>query len=243
MSRKSSEIARENGAKAAGTKTPEGIQKSAMNAVRHGLTGKTLVLCNESQAQFDALTDRYIQKFQPQDEVDMELIEDLVAARWRLQRVRLMQAAALDLEMDRQADEVEASFVNIDEPTRVTLAFTKLANTEKSLELFHRYETAYTRQYNRTLKLLESKLETKLRNDPKSPPIAAPTESDFQPAAQLSPVTPIDDSPQHSKNCETTPTPDAPAMNPIEFPPPVRPSADQKHAASDDVAHRKPSSI
>ena len=138
--RKRKKIARENGAKAAGTKTPEGIQKSAMNAVRHGLTGKTLVLCNESQAQFEALTQRYIRKFQPQDEVDMELIEDLVAARWRLQRVRLMQAAALDLEMDRQADEIEASFVNIDEPTRTTLAFAKLANTEKSLELFHRYE-------------------------------------------------------------------------------------------------------
>src|SRR3977135_1544521 len=96
----------------------------------------------------------------------MELIDDLVAARWRMQRIRLMQAAALDLEMDRQADEIETSFVNIDEPTRSTLAFTKLANTEKSLELFHRYETTYTRQYNRTLKLLESKLETKLRNDP-----------------------------------------------------------------------------
>ena len=79
--------------KIARAKTPEGIQKSAMNAVRHGLTGKTLVLCNESQAQFDALTQRYIRKFQPQDEVDMELIDDLVAARWRLQRVRLMQAA------------------------------------------------------------------------------------------------------------------------------------------------------
>src|SRR5207245_9468548 len=86
--RKRKKIARENGAKAAGTKTPEGIQKSAMNAVRHGLTGKTLVLCNESQAQFDALTERYIQKFQPQDEVDMELIEDIVAARWRMQRIR-----------------------------------------------------------------------------------------------------------------------------------------------------------
>jgi hypothetical protein len=214
-----------------------------MNAVRHGLTGKTLVLCNESQAQFDALTERYIRKFQPQDEVDMELIEDLVAARWRLQRVRLMQAAALDLEMDRQADEIEASFINIDEPTRVTLAFTKLANAEKSLELFHRYETTYERQYNRTLKLLESKLETKLRNDPKTPSIPAPNEPDFQAAAQPRPVTPIDHSPQHSKNCETTPTPDAPTINPTEFPPPVKSSADQKHAASDDAAHRKLSSI
>jgi hypothetical protein len=120
-------------------------RKSAMNAVRHGLTGKTLA--------------------------------DLVAARWRLQRVRLMQAAALDLEMDRQADEIEASFVNIDEPTRVTLAFTKLANTEKSLELFHRDETTYTRQYNRTRKLLESMLETKLRNDPNTPSHPTPTAS------------------------------------------------------------------
>jgi hypothetical protein len=171
--RQRKKIARENGAKAAGTKTPEGIQKSSMNAVRHGLTGKTLVLCNESQAQYDALTQRYIKKFHPQDEVDMELIDDLVAARWRLQRVRLMQAAALDLEMDRQADEIEASFVNIDEPTRATLALTKLANTERTLQLLHRYETTYTRQYNRTLNLLESKRETELRNDPKNIPSAS----------------------------------------------------------------------
>src|SRR5258705_9345054 len=103
----------------------------------------------------------------------MELIDDLVAARWRLQRVRLMQAAALDLEMDRQADEIEASFVNIDEPTRATLALTKLANTEKTLQLLHRYETTYSRQYHRTLKLLESRQETELRNDPKNIPSAS----------------------------------------------------------------------
>jgi hypothetical protein len=194
--RKRKKIARENGAKAAGTKTPEGIQKSAMNAVRHGLTGKTLVLCNESQAQYDALTQRYIEKFHPQDEVDMELIDDLVAARWRLQRVRLMQAAALDLEMDRQADEIEASFVNIDEPTRATLALTKLANTERTLQLLHRYETTYTRQYHRTLKLLESKQETELRNDPNTAPditrVSPPTPcgAGFQPAGRF-PIGPL----------------------------------------------------
>ena len=117
----------------------------------------------------------------------MELIDDLAAARWRLQRVRLMQAAALDLEMDRQADEIEASFVNIDEPTRTTLALTKLANTERTLQLLHRYETTYSHQYHRTLTLLESRLETKLRNDPNTAPDITPD----PPPAGHSPTGPL----------------------------------------------------
>ncbi len=89
-SRQLRKIARKNGAQAAGTKSPEGIKKSSMNALRHGLTGKALVLSNESEAQFEALMQTYIDRFQPQDHVEMDLVDQIVAAQWRLRRIWCM---------------------------------------------------------------------------------------------------------------------------------------------------------
>ena len=59
-SRQKRKQARRNGAMAAGTKSPEGIKQSSMNALSHGLTAKALVLTNESQAAFDKLRLEYV---------------------------------------------------------------------------------------------------------------------------------------------------------------------------------------
>ncbi len=130
-SRNKRKIARKNGAQAAGTKSPEGIKKSSMNALRHGLTGKALVLTNESESQFNALMQSYIDRFQPEDDVEMDLIDQIVAAQWRLRRIWCMQTAALDLKMDHQEEEIAKTFNHIDQATRTTVAFTAMANEER----------------------------------------------------------------------------------------------------------------
>ena len=100
-SRQKRKQARQNGALAAGTKSPEGIAKSSMNALSHGLTSKSLVLSNESHAAYDKLRLEYVNRFQPYDGVEMDLVDDMVSARWRLRRIAIMQTAALDLQMDK----------------------------------------------------------------------------------------------------------------------------------------------
>ena len=170
-SRNRKKIARENGAKAAGTKSPEGIQQSAKNSLKHGLTAKTLVLSNESQSKFDELLESFIQKFKPRDAVELSLVTEMVAARWRLQRIWLIQTAALDFQMDTMEADLEAKFPSLTEPTRLSLAFTTMANQEKSLQLLLRYESTYRRMYTQAqrdlLKLLESKTSQEAPNDPK----------------------------------------------------------------------------
>jgi hypothetical protein len=124
----------------------------------------------------------YIQTFQPANTVEMDLIDQMAAAQWRLRRIWFMQTAALDLKMDQQEAEIKQKFHQIDQPTRLTHAFTTMANEEKSLDLFLRYETAYTRMYQRALNTLlrlrrENEIEEtpverttsqQLRNDPPS---------------------------------------------------------------------------
>ena len=181
-SRDKRRIARTNGAKSTGPKTLEGLQNSAQNALRHGLTAKSLVLGNESQTKFDELMEAFIRKFQPHDEVELELVTEMVAARWRLRRVWLIQTAAIDLQMDRMAPEIAQQFKVITHPTRLSLAFTTMANEEKSLQLLLRYETTFSRAFDRALKTLEKLQKTRsestrieeLRNEPNTPEPAEP---------------------------------------------------------------------
>ncbi len=191
MSSKQKRIqARRNGAKAAGTKSPAGIQQSSKNALKHGLTSKMIVLTNESPAKFDELHQTYVERFRPDSGVEMDLIDQMVASQWRLRRIWIMQTAALDLKMDQQEEEISRKFKQIDQATRTTCAFTTMANEEKSLDLLLRYETTYTRMYQRamnTLMRLRREEETEinasqpitseeLRNDHPQP-VAAPLPS------------------------------------------------------------------
>ena len=154
-SRQKRKQARRNGAMAAGTKSPEGIKHSSMNALRHGLTAKAVVLTNESQPMYDQLRLEYVNRFLPQDAVEMDLVDDMVSARWRLRRIAIMQTAAFDLQMDKDEEEIKKSFQKIDQPTRTVVAFGKLTNNEKTLELLMRYETTYSRMYDRAMRALQ----------------------------------------------------------------------------------------
>jgi hypothetical protein len=203
-SRQKRKQARLNGAKAAGTKSPAGIQKSSANSLKHGLTGKAIVLSNESQTQFDELHLTYVQEFEPQTGVEMDLVDQMVAAQWRLRRIWRLQTAALDLKMDQQEAEIAKTFHQIDQPTRTNVAFTAMANEEKALDLYLRYETAYTRMHQRAMNSLSKLRKEKLRNDPEPP---------SEPSGPSDPHV----STSVNVNCETTPPVEPnPEIDPIE---------------------------
>jgi hypothetical protein len=47
-----SEASRINGAKSQGPQTPEGLEASSRNSLKHGFSAKTLILQNESSERF-----------------------------------------------------------------------------------------------------------------------------------------------------------------------------------------------
>jgi hypothetical protein len=99
----------------------------------------------------------------------MDLVNQMVSAQWRLRRIWRLQTAALDLKMDQREAEIAKTFHQIDQTTRTTVAFTALANEEKALDLYLRYETAYTRMHQRAINSLSRLRNEKLRNDPEPP--------------------------------------------------------------------------
>ena len=207
MSLSRSEAARLNGSKSRGPRTPEGKQRSAMNALKHGCTAdKVAVLQNELPEVFDRLFAAFVQKFQPQDDVESELVLQAACARWRLRRVWQLETSLFDLEMDTQREMIAKTFERCDEGIRQAIAFKSMADDSRSFDLVRRYEAQLTREYDRAIKALDraraerteqpscgpGSVETgsedsEVRNEPKPPvPLAGgDLQNEPEPAAAL----------------------------------------------------------
>jgi hypothetical protein len=153
------ESSRRNGAKSRGPKTPEGKAKAALNSVTFGISAKTLILQNEDPDQFLGMWNSYIEYLDPSNQVEIDLVSDLVAARWRLRRIWRYETATLDIEMDAQASDFEKRFITRDEDMRGSLAFAKLGGLNTAM----RYEVHLSRVYRRALAEIK-----KLQNEPEN---------------------------------------------------------------------------
>src|ERR1039457_3869509 len=87
---------RANGARSRGPITPEGKERASTNALRHGLLAECVVLKNESNECFDDLLTQHIQRFTPADGVEFAMIEEMVAANWRMRRAWAIENRLMD---------------------------------------------------------------------------------------------------------------------------------------------------
>ncbi len=125
-----SATSRANGAKSHGPKTPQGRAISSANALRHGLTAKTLILPNENQDLFLSMWNAYFDVLRPANATEVDLVSNIVAARWRLSRTSRYQTAVLDVEMATQAPKFEKSYEQIDADRLAAIAFSAVANSK-----------------------------------------------------------------------------------------------------------------
>src|SRR5580704_5572735 len=99
-----SESARANGAKSRGPSSDAGRARSSQNSLKHGLTSETLVLPSEDPAEFHALLTAYLQQFQPGGPVELDLVHEMVAAKWRLDRIALIETQLFTAAISRKEE-------------------------------------------------------------------------------------------------------------------------------------------
>ena len=145
------EASRANGAKSHGPATPQGLQISSRNALRHGLTAHTVVLTNESVTRFEQLLAHYVEHFDPRSEVEMDFVEEMAVAKWRQRRTWSIETATLDYELDHQDPAFAKKYERIDHPTRLVVALQSLQQRGPALQLISRYETRMNRHFERAL--------------------------------------------------------------------------------------------
>jgi hypothetical protein len=89
---------RENAQKSSGPVTPEGKAKSSLNAVKHGLTGATVMFANADDAKNYAhhVAD-YQQQLQPLGPEERALVQSIADIRWRLATIPVLELGILAL--------------------------------------------------------------------------------------------------------------------------------------------------
>jgi hypothetical protein len=82
-----------NAQRSTGPLTAEGKGRVGSNALKHGLTGKQLVLPNENADDFDEFRRDLLNSLDPQGALEEFLANKIIADAWRLKRVPLLEAA------------------------------------------------------------------------------------------------------------------------------------------------------
>jgi hypothetical protein len=99
------EINRRNARKSTGPRTPEGKDRSRFNALKHGMTAKTLVLPGEDAGVLQQRIDAWTADLQPRNEVEQFLVERSVLSSWQLERADRAEHAQLSSRMRAVPDE------------------------------------------------------------------------------------------------------------------------------------------
>jgi len=230
---KRAQSSKANGALSKGPTTQAGKQRSSLNALRHGLCAKCIVLDHESRENFLILLQQHVDRFQPADEVEFNMIEEMCAAYWRQRRAWAIETALLDKQIALQSDGSDAD--------RMASAFDTLA-AAPTLPLLQRYETRLHLMYQRALRTLTVLQKAALPNEPNpvrhasrpvvlpqppvapaeqaSEPVVPPAEQASRPVASSQPTV----APPVAETTEITPAA-VPAPSPASHIPIVNPAS------------------
>ena len=75
-----------------GPKSEEGKSRSSLNALKTGLTGRTVLLPGEEARAYQDHVCRFIDEFEPATAREEELVQSLADSRWRLLRIPALEA-------------------------------------------------------------------------------------------------------------------------------------------------------
>jgi hypothetical protein len=181
--------ARANAKKSRGPSSDAGKQSSALNALAHGLTARTVVLFNESTDEYQTQLHDYLDHFRPQTKPEADLVHQLAAAHWRVARYAGVESGLLEHRMQDQEERLSRDYDDIPDNHRLAIAFEALSGSNSSLALLNRYQSRLHHEYQRLLKTLlqmqsTHTLQPKLRNEP-NPVSEHPANEQVAPFPQL----------------------------------------------------------
>jgi hypothetical protein len=146
---------RANAQMSTGPKTDFGKAKSALNAVKTGLTGRTILLPNEDAKAYEDHLLKYVDALAPVGEYETQLVQSLAETQWRLGRIPGLESATFALGRIKYADRFPE---DMDAQARAALLDAYIAQEDaKHLKNLHLQENRLHRRYRQDLAELQTR--------------------------------------------------------------------------------------
>src|SRR5260370_17567273 len=101
------ETNRENAKKSTGPRTEAGKQRSSLNALRHGLTGHTVVLPSDDLAAYQRHCKGFHDQYQPKNPTEVQLTQTVADLSCRLNRSTAIETNLLTLGITEKSNSVD----------------------------------------------------------------------------------------------------------------------------------------
>jgi hypothetical protein len=147
---------RRNAQKSNGPITPEGRAAVRHNALKHGLTAAEIILpTTEDKLEFEQFQAAFVEECQPVGPIEQVLVEDIVANRWRMNRVRKMEPGFFALRLQVLERWIMKDHSALDAQAHLALVFREDAQDADTLGKMSRYEARFERSFHKALKELQ----------------------------------------------------------------------------------------
>ena len=146
------QINRNNAYHSTGPITPEGRQRSCLNALRHGLTGQTVVMPAEDLEAYQHHIQNFVDEYHPQGATESQLVQSLADAAWRINRVAVLETNLLTHDIVYDDFPSHESTHEMREAIAIAHA---LDSHTKALANLSLHGQRLSRQFERTLALLQ----------------------------------------------------------------------------------------
>jgi hypothetical protein len=107
-------INRANSQHSTGPRSEAGKQRSALNALTHGLTARTAVLPSEDPAAYEQHRRQFVDEYNPKTPTETQLVHELADTAWRLNRIPLLEADLLTRAANPPTEEAAIAFDIVD---------------------------------------------------------------------------------------------------------------------------------
>jgi hypothetical protein len=148
------EINRQNATHSRGPVTQEGKRRVSLNALRHGLTGHTVVLPSEDLAAYQKHCGEFHTELKPQGLIESKCVQTIADTYWRLDRIRAMENNLFGLAVSSEEDP-EAE---MPPDPLIHSALAQAKSLEQHSDLLTRL-SLYEHRLNRTLEKAKAELK------------------------------------------------------------------------------------
>jgi hypothetical protein len=153
-----------NAEKSHGPTTPQGRARSKMNALRHGLTARVVVLPSEDMDAYNAFSKEIVDSLDPQTPVERQFAQTVADNQWRINRIRSIEDGMLGMGHFEPAGDFDCPTPEIHSAMTAARAF---RDDSKSLINLSIYEQRLHRSMKESLRQLRE-LQTERREREKT---------------------------------------------------------------------------